>query len=462
MTKDENLVALREKIETDRETAYEAALQLAGTRAGDYLDDGELEWALERCEQLDKRLEVLPKISRIVEPDIYAPGSEHSFLRDLALVAAHGGFAQPAATERLNRHQDHGAHTRQFRQVERRITAEAGGVQFPATEKNRGIPQDRALSLTPTAGVEFSPPDWMLDSFASIARSASPVLRAVPSLPLPDRVFDVIIPRVTSAGGVVVQGAENTTAEETWDTTDSITLPIATFAGQIPMSLQLWERGPNIDRYIIRDFGEAMAASAEQQLLVGTGTAGQLLGLTNVSSATVDGVPGSQVVTYTDATPTNAKIIAAIGETAAAVSNTRLRPPSVAIMTGERYFNLTAAPDGSGFIASQRPGTGLVPTNADLGEYGPIAGLPCLLSGEVPQDLGTGENQDTVIVVRTADLLWMQSDPVFTCYVDASGGPAQLTVYASWHAYGAFACTRYPSAIGTLTGTGMARNALTW
>ena len=125
-------------------------------------------------------------------------------------------------------------------------------------------------------------------------------------------------------------------------------------------------------------------------------------------------------------------------------------------------ISIFAAPDGSGFIASQRPGTGLVPTNADLGEYGPIAGLPCLLSGEVPQDLGTGENQDTVIVVRTADLLWMQSDPVFTCYVDASGGPAQLTVYASWHAYGAFACTRYPSAIGTLTGTGMARNALTW
>ncbi len=452
----DKLLALRERIESSREDAYQAALQIAGSSAGN-ANDPELDFALSRVETLDRRLAALPKVTHVGEPDIYTAGGPHSFLKDLASVASHG-VDRPHAIDRLNRHEQHGTNRRAFRQTERRLAALAGGVVFPAE------PQTRALSLGAAAGGEFAPPAYLLDEFASISRSASPVLRAVPSLPLPDRCSEVYIPRITSAGGVVVQASENTDAGQTWSTTDQIALGVSTFAGEVPLSQQLWERGGsmNLDRFIVRDFGEAAASSFEQQVIAGSGNSGQLLGLLNAPTATVDGTPGANTITYSSTTPTSQAIIAAIGETAAEVGNTRLRPPSVAIMSPERFFWLAATPDGSTNISSMRPGCGLVPTDADVGGYGPIAGLPCLLSGEVPQDLGTGENQDAVLVVRMADLLFMQSDPVFAAYVDASGGPAQLTVVVTWHAYAAFTCTRYPSAIGTLTGTGMTRNSLSW
>jgi HK97 family phage major capsid protein len=255
--------------------------------------------------------------------------------------------------------------------------------------------------------------------------------------------------------------SENVNAPTAWQSTDQILVAVAMFAGQVPLSQQLFERGPNIDRYLAKDFGENFAATAEQQVIAGTGTGGQMLGLLSLPTAAVDGVPGASLVTWTQASPTPAGLIGQMGQAFADVGNTRLRPPSVAIMTPERFAWTATNKDSEGEPII-RPGTGLVPSNADQGEYGPIAGMPCLLSGEVPQDLGAGANQDAVIVMRTADFMWLPSDPVFEVYTDTADGASEMTVFASWHAYAAFVSARYPSAVATIQGTGMNRSALTY
>jgi hypothetical protein len=105
---------------------------------------------------------------------------------------------------------------------------------------------------------------------------------------------------------------------------------------------------------------------------------------------------------------------------------------------------------------------GLGAAGGDTGTWGPIAGLPALLSGEVPQTLGTGANQDCAIVLRAKDLIWLPSDPIFEVYVDTQGGAEQMTVFASWHCYAALVSARYPSAVATVQGTGMVRSNLAY
>jgi hypothetical protein len=72
--------------------------------------------------------------------------------------------------------------------------------------------------------------------------------------------------------------------------------------------------------------------------------------------------------------------------------------------------------------------------------------LPATLSG----------NQDAIVVVRASDLLLLE-DPIgprFSAYLGGSTA-GQLTAVLQWHCYTAFVPHRYPSAVGTVQGTGL-------
>jgi hypothetical protein len=101
-----------------------------------------------------------------------------------------------------------------------------------------------------------------------------------------------------------------------------------------------------------------------------------------------------------------------------------------------------------------RPGAGYLPaTLDDAGPVGPLAGLPVYMSGGVPSDLGAGRNQDTALTVRGPDLYLLESDPYFQAIVEGQGAE-ELTVYLGYHHYTCFIPDRYPSSIGSVTGTG--------
>jgi HK97 family phage major capsid protein len=450
----DQLKTLRAKVTADRKAAYAAALDLAERADHDQRSAGDLEFALDRVEALDRRLTVLPEVEVVREPDLYEPGG-HSFFRDVLATRSPTpvpGSDPVSARERLERHQAHEEGRRERRNSEALMFTNGYGLQCRGAT---GQPvHSRALSTIAGAGGQFSPPRCLLDLFASVSRPAAAFSRLVVRLALPDGTVEIHIPRVSAVSGVVGPVTENTLPQQTVTATDALVHPVNMFAGEVAASQQLLDRGPNFDQLLTRDFAESYAASLESQMITGSGTAGQLLGLLSVPTTPVDGVPGAIANTFTSATPTTAAIVQSIAQLAADISDARDRPPGFALMRGARWFALAGSPDGSTNEPTMRPGAGYTPnTLDDAGPVGPLAGLPVYLSGGVPANLGAGGNQDAVLAARGSDLLLLESDPIFQ--VIAEGEAAQqLGVYLTYHKYVCFIPDRYPSAVGSVTGTG--------
>ncbi len=457
----EGIEDLHERVREDREQAVRAALELdEQLRApGLTLDErarleGQMEFAYSRIDQLERRRQALPEIRVTREPDIYQRGDKRrSFFADLVASAnpswpVPGVSSATEASERLQRHTDF----------------ERGRVELTEADARAGLPfygitaspQSRALSSTAGAGGELVPPRWMQEQWASVARAACPLKQLVTRVDLPPDTLLLEIPRFDSAAGVVPDAVENTTAPDQYSSTDSITAKVATFEGSALVSQQLYDRGGQFsDEIVLQDFADAYGQSLAQQLMNGTGTNGQMLGLLNVGTSVVDGVPGAILTTYTAATPTSAGIVNAIAQCAGTISDTRKRSPTVILMRGSRWFSIAGAPDGSGNEPTQRPGTGTVP-KTDTGPYGPLASLPVYHDNEIPSDLGAGTNQDAIVLVRASDVILLE-DPVGPRFVAYPGSDSagQLAVVLGWHMYAAVFPQRYPSAIGSVQGTGL-------
>ncbi|MHB1928981.1 MAG: phage major capsid protein [Acidimicrobiales bacterium] len=452
--KAKELRKLRRMVETERSELLDAAGRLVDAAASDTSTAGEVEFALARVEQLDRRLESLPRVERIREPDIYEPGGPHSFLLDLVATVSPlpvRGMPDPlTARDRLVRHSVHEASGRQLRGVQARYSAFREGMRAPQP----GPGQSRALSNAAGAGGEFLPPRWMVEAFASVARAAAPLCRLVRSLPLPDDCMELYLPRVTAVSGVVEPVVtENTNAPQVESATDMISAQVATFAGEVVVSQQLHDRS-DMDRVLLTDMAESYGSDLEAELLGGPGTAGRMLGLLNVASSPVDGVPGATAASYTDSSPSPAKMVNAIGALAAEVAQSRLRPPNIVLVRPERFFWVASGLVDAGGEPAQRVGTGYHSAKgADDGPYGPVAGLPVYLDGNLP----VNGAQDLAVVVRTNDLILLEDDaPAFDVMVDTSGGASQLAVVVRYHRYAAAFTSRYPAGIGTVTGTGFA------
>lgn len=450
-TRDAQLRTLRKSIKADRTRALDAALVLAGRN--DPGSAADVEFALSRIADLDKRLAGLPKpkaTATVREPGIYDRGSAFDFVRDLVATVSPvpvRGVAPSAALERLQRHQAH-EEQRATRAIATRTAAlRARGIEVRTAAD--GI-QSRALSTFSASAGSFAPPAWLVDEFASVARAASPLRELLPSIPLPPDCMSLVIPRFDAAAGIIPLGQENTVPTDEYTptpSTDDLTHGVATFAAVAPISQQLFDRSA-IAQVAQRDLAEAYAAALDQQLLAGTGLNGQMLGLLNVSGATT--------VTWTNGTPTPTGLAGQVGQLAATFANTRKRPPSFTIMRPARYFWAASQPDGSTNTPEQRTGTGLPAPVADWGPVGPVAGQPVILDANIPTNLGAGTNQDVVLAVRAADMLLLEDEPRFTAQVGTSGGGQSLTVFLVAHVYAAAILDRYPSGVGVLTGTGLA------
>ena len=299
--------------------------------------------------------------------------------------------------------------------------------------------------------VSGQPADWLLKEWGDVVHAAAPLRRLFRRVPLPDAGMTVSVPTLTAAAGVVVAtGGENVAPPESVTATSSLTVNVSTFYGEVHISQQLWERGPNIDRVIMRDMAASYAQALESQLISGSGTGGELLGLLNVAGATL--------ATWTVTTPTPAELVAALAGAAGQVADARLRPPSWALTRPSRWFWTAGVADASS-EPTVRPGTGLVGRDPDIGPVGPIAGLPIYLDAEIPSDLGTGGNEDVIILGRGADLLLLEGTPRFEAFVDTSGGPSELAIVVAFHVYATAIPHRYPAGIGILSGTGLAAPA---
>jgi HK97 family phage major capsid protein len=450
---EKDVCSLRRQIERDRQDALDVAIEVSGRARTDPAATEDLELALSRYDTCQHRLSALSEIKVVSEPDMYRAAGPHSYFRDVIAVtgAPVAGNSQPEATERLHRHAEHEERRLQVTgDVARRMLG-VHGVQA------RSGFQTRALSSAAGAGGEMVPPKWLTEQWASVSRAACPLRGLATRIDLPPDTLELHVPRFDTAAGVVPDQVENITAPDALSQTDATVTKVATFMGDALISQQSYDRGGDFsDTIIARDFADSYGQALAQQMISGSGANGQLLGLLNVTGSTVNNVPGARLVTYTNATPTPTAVIQAVSQCAAEISDTRERAPSAVLMRGARWFWLAGSPDGSTNVSEQRLGTGVVPADTDTGPYGPLASLPVYHDNTIPTNLGTGANQDTIVVVRAKDLLLLEdpAGPRFSAFLGSATG-GQITVVLQWHHYTAVIPNRYPSAIGTVQGTGL-------
>ncbi len=296
-------------------------------------------------------------------------------------------------------------------------------------------------------------PQYLTDQAAELVRAGRVTANLCNRLPLGNDGMTINISRVTTGSSTAVQATENTAVDETDMDDTLLTINVRTIAGQQDVSRQAVERGTGVDSLVMNDLAASYAATLDTQVINGSGSSGQHLGILNTSGI------GSQ--TYTAATATIAglwpKLIATIGDVAA----NRGLPCDALIFAPRRWSWIVAQLDGNNRPLVLPAASG--PTNAmGVGDpagveaVGQIAGVPCYVDGNMPVNLGAGTDEDRIVAIRRADqLLWEQGNgsPALLRMEQTTGG--NLTVKMVTYAYSGFTAGRYPTAVSVLGGTGL-------
>jgi len=296
-------------------------------------------------------------------------------------------------------------------------------------------------------------PQYLTQLAAELARAGRPFADQCTSLPLPADGLTVNISRVTTGSSAAVQAAENDAVSETDIDDTLLTADIRVIAAGQQLSRQAVERGTGVDALVAADMLGAMATTLDNQLLNGTGSSGQLLGLTNVS--------GVNSITYTDASPTAAELYSKIVDGIQQINSARYAGADLIVMHPRRLAFMQAGTDSSNrplVVPSQN-----VPQNAmgvgPIAGYGntgaSIAGLPVVTDANVITNGGTGTNEDEIYIVRRADmLLFEDAGAPALVRMDQTAG-LNLTVTMVAYQYATFIPGRYPASISVISGTGL-------
>lgn len=296
-------------------------------------------------------------------------------------------------------------------------------------------------------------PQYLTQLAAELARAGRPFADQCTSLPLPADGLTVNISRVTTGSSAAVQAAENDAVSETDIDDTLLTADVRTIAAGQQLSRQAVERGTGVDALVAADMLGAMATTLDNQLLNGTGSSGQLLGLTNVS--------GVNAISYTDASPSASELYSKIVDGIQQVNSNRYAGADLIVMHPRRLAFMQAGVDSSNrplVVPSQN-----VPQNAmgvgPVAGYGntgaSIAGLPVVTDANVITNGGAGTNEDEIYIVRRADmLLFEDAGAPALVRMDQTAG-LNLTVTMVAYQYATFIPGRYPASISVISGTGL-------
>jgi len=232
-----------------------------------------------------------------------------------------------------------------------------------------------------------------------------------------------------------------------------LTIDVRTIAGQQDISRQALDRGDGIDALIMADLSSAIATTLDEACIYGDGTSGALLGLNNIT--------GKNAVTYTDGSPTVAEFYPKLMDAIQQINSNRYAGPDLIIMHPRRAAWLAAGVDGQSRpvvlpqanVPQNAMGTGPV---AGYGLNGlQLAGIPVVADANISTTGGAGSNEDSVFVVRRADMLLFESAgaPSMVRMDQTDGG--NLTVKMVAYQYAAAVFGRYPASISKVSGTGL-------
>jgi uncharacterized protein len=365
-----------------------------------------------------------PPTITVREPDIYGPerDRQYSYFRDLQTVAVDDAMRNARIDD------DIAGGSALSRDVGSRAFGEVTDDTVPGARRRLfAVAEARAnqANLTAGTGGEFATPGggvpgFVRDAFATSARIKAAVAALLPHDSLENYGKAVQAARITSGAAVGVQANELDAPSTASLATALASDTIGTISGTVDLTQQLVDRG-NFDVVIAEELGKTYGERLELQVINGSGASGQLRGLLLVAGI---------ASTYVDATPTPAKVLAAVGSLAADVA-TQLGYPIDTIIAHERRDSWLETKLG----------------------YTPVPWPGAIVTSMgVPTNLGAG-TEDTVIALARNEVKLFSDGPVFRMDAQPLGGTLQ--VRALIFGYAALMADRQPKAVGKLTGTGL-------
>lgn len=295
-------------------------------------------------------------------------------------------------------------------------------------------------------------PQYLTDLVAPPKRAMRPVADLARKLALPADGMTVNISRITTGTATAVQATENASVQETDADDTLLTVDVRTIAGQQDISVQALQRSVGADAVIIADLQNAYHTVLDSQIINNDGTSGTHKG--------IRGTSGIVSVTYTDGTPTAAEAYPKLFDLISQIQSGVFSGASHLVMHPRRW-NWFASQVGTSFPFLQPNNTSAVNVGGEIssntygGVVGVLAGLPVVLDGNIPTNLGAGTNEDIILGVSADELfLWEQpGSPLLIRAEQTAAG--NLTVKLVVYGFSAFTAGRYPLAHGTIGGTGL-------
>lgn len=359
------------------------------------------------------------------EPMTYAKEGRNSFVRDMINAQIRN---EPAAWERLNRHQ-----------------AEAA-VEL------------RDISRTDGAGGDFVPPIYLINEYAEFARAARVTADLVTNMALPAGTDSINIPQITTGTLAAFQTADNAATTTRDMVSGTVTAPVRTISGYENVSIQLVEQSPlagGLDRLV---FGDLMADYALQLntnvLGANTTASGGIQGLLAKFDDTTNSIP----VTWTETTASQSGALTAISKAISKVVTNRYKPVEAIIMSPKTWYWLASQQD-----SSLRPiivptangpfnaGGVMTAPGAPAGLVGTIQGVPVYVDATMPANYGTSTNQSPILAGKFSDSYLFESGVKTRVLPDVLS--ANLTVRFQVYGYAALA-HRFNKSVSVISGTG--------
>ena len=302
------------------------------------------------------------------------------------------------------------------------------------------------ISRVDGSGGYAVPPAWLMDQYVTYARPGRAFANVTQRQTLPGGTDSINVPKMLTGTTVGVQTADNTAVSETALTDTFINAPVRTISGQQGVAIQLIDQSPiAFDDVVFRDLVAAHAAVLDTQVIGGSGSSGQVLGVGNTPGIT--SVAASAV--------TIAGVYSALANAVQTVHTTRFLPPEVIVMHPRRWGWFLSLLDGN-----QRPlvlPNGNMPfnvvgvlTDVDSQQVvGNIHGLPVVTDPNIATNSGAG-TEDIVYVMRSSDLILWESG--IRARVLPETRAVNLTVLLQVYNYLAFTAARYPQSVVQITG----------
>lgn len=355
----------------------------------------------------------------VTEPDMYTK-EKNSFLQDLYAFQLKG---DPIAAERIAKHQAY--------EVERYAVA------------------------TSTLG-GIIPPQYLVDLYAKAQRFGRVFADQCRHEDLPEQGMSLIVPRLTQGLSAGIQASEGAAASTQDPVETDLTVPVRTIAGYSPVSRQTLERAAYSEAILFEDLVARYNATLDTQCLNGSGSSGQHTGVINQSGVSTATISSWSAANAWAALAGETGVIAAINSWAATVGAVAdkivMHPRRWGAFLGLLDSNNRPLFGIGGFDNYAAMGGGEAPA---YGRVGAMLGCEVYTDANIPTNLGTGTNQDDIIVMASqAVILWERpDDPVTLAFEQQAGTSLQVQLIA--YGYSAFTAGRYPAAAGVVSGTGL-------